>query len=85
MGLIRFLAIAFLIYFGFKLLVRFFLPLLGKYAIKKASENMQEQAKRAQDGPKVYEQGNVTIRKPAGGNTRSKSNDEEYVDFQEID
>lgn len=85
MGLIRFLAIALLIYFGFKLLVRFFLPLLGKYAIKKASESMQEQAKRTQEGPKVYEQGNVTIRKPAAGNSRNRSSDEEYVDFQEID
>ncbi len=85
MALIKFLAIVFLVVVAFRLLARIFLPLLGKYALNKVTKNMNEKMQSQSSGPKVYEDGGVVIRKTSGAKKSSNSQDDEYIDFQEID
>lgn len=85
MALLRFLVIAFMIYLGFRLIVRYLLPLFGHYVVRKASERVTEQMTRQQQGRKVYQDNNMTIRKSDRSGKNASGTDEEYVDFQEID
>ena len=85
MGLLRFAAIAFVIYLIFRLIARFLLPLLGKYFVKKATQKMQDQMKTKTEGEKIYQDEKVIIRKTNPNKTNnSKSNDDEFVDFEEV-
>ena len=86
-GLLRTLAIFFLVYWGIKLFVRYVLPLLGIWAIKKAgkkfSEQAQEQAQRGRAGGReniIKDDGSVKI-------TKSDKNYDsgDYVDYEEVD
>jgi hypothetical protein len=82
---LKVVAILILIVFAFRMLARFFLPLLGKYAIKKVNENMQERAKTQQQGEKIYQDGEVEIRKTKSDHkTSTQSNDDEYIDYEEL-
>lgn len=87
MGLLRFLALAALIYLLFRIIARYILPWLTKKVVKKATERMQEQVKKQQDGEKVYQDEKVIIRK-GKGNQRpiedKSGNDDEYIDFEEV-
>lgn len=65
--------------------MRYLLPLLGKYAIKKATESIQEKAKNQTEGQKIYQHGDITIRKPSPNNKNARSNDEDFVDYQEVE
>ncbi|MEX2595549.1 MAG: DUF4834 family protein [Salibacteraceae bacterium] len=85
MGLIRFLAIAFVIYMAFRLLTRFILPWIARQFIKKASKSMQDQMKSRTEGDKVYEEGEITIRKTKSERASTKKkDDDEYIDFEEV-
>lgn len=90
MGLIRFILIGLCIYLSYRLLVRFVLPLLGRYAMKKAAERLQDQVKRnadKQQGKKrVYQDSEMTIHKTqdAKNDNGASNDDDEYVDFEEI-
>ncbi len=84
--MLRFLAILLLVVLVFRLLMRFLLPILGKYAVKKATESMQEKTKQQTEGQKIYQHGDITIRKPTSSNNRNASNNEEdFVDYQEVE
>jgi len=92
MGLIRFLAIALIIYSVFRLLMRYVFPWLAKYVLRKASQQMQDQMNQQRNGnrepkaEKIYDKGNVEIRKTSKtlGNKTSSASDDEYVDFEEV-
>lgn len=77
------LAILLLVVVAIRLLVRWLLPVLGRYAVNKASESMKERHKSQSMGPKVYDDGQVEIRK-ATKKDRPGSTDVEDVDFEEI-
>ncbi|MCO4806390.1 MAG: hypothetical protein KC456_07345 [Flavobacteriales bacterium] len=85
MGLLKFLAVVFLVILAIRLIGRLILPLLGKYAINKVTETMRERQESQSNGNKIYQDGDVTIRRKDEGKNTSSSRDEEYVDFQEID
>ncbi len=85
MGLLRFAAIAFLIYLLFRLIVRFLLPWLAKYFVKKATQNLQDQMNAKTEGEKIYQDEKVVIRKTNQKKSGdSKSTDDEFVDFEEV-
>ncbi|GAB5538864.1 MAG: hypothetical protein Salg2KO_09670 [Salibacteraceae bacterium] len=69
----------------FRLLIRFLLPILGKFAIKKVTENMKEQSKRKTDGEKVYQKGDIEIRKSNKNSAGGGNSDDEYVDYTEVE
>jgi hypothetical protein len=83
MALIRFLTIALIIYFAWKLVVRIFLPMLGNYAVRKATENLKEQSQRARNGDKVYQRGDMTIRKPADPSKKGGS-ERDFTEYEEV-
>jgi lipopolysaccharide export LptBFGC system permease protein LptF len=86
MGLLRFLALAALVYLLFRIIARFLLPWLTKKVVKKATERMEEQVKQRQQGQKIYQDEKVTIRKTQDSSKKGKNNtdDDEYVDFEEV-
>lgn len=87
MGLLRLLAIIFIVYLVFRLAARFLFPLLAKYFIRKATSNMEERVKSQQAGKKVFEEGDIEIRKmdrrQDGGS--SANNEDDYIDFEEVE
>ena len=85
MGLLKFLAVVFLVILAIRLIGRLILPLLGKYAIQKVNKTMQERMETQSKGNKIYEDGDVTIRRKKEDKNTSGNRDDEYVDFQEID
>lgn len=85
MGLIRILGIFLIIYLAMQLISRYLLPWAAKYFVKKASEGMQERMRTREDGEKIYQEGEVTIRKTAPkSDNSSSSEDGEYVDYEEV-
>ena len=80
----RVLLIILLVIIGFRLFVRFVLPLITKYFVKKATDSIHEQAKRKTQGEKVFEKGDIEIRKPRKPDNRSKDSDDDYVDYTEV-
>lgn len=82
-GFFRMLLIILLIYYGVKILLRLFAPLLIKFITKKAEEKFgQFQQRPHQEVPK--KEGEVTIDKIP--NTKTSNKDVgEYVDYEEID
>lgn len=83
---LKVLAIIVLVVLGFRLLARVFLPILGRYAIKKVSQNFEEQMKSQSQGQRVYEDGKVEIRKSESSQKQNQSaeSQDEYIDFEEV-
>lgn len=79
---IRTLAIIAIIYFGFRLIVRYVLPLLVDKGLKNIQQKMQDQQRRNQ--PPRRPEGDVTIE---GQPAHKKNNEDkgEYIDFEEVD
>lgn len=72
-----------LLYYGFKLLSRFILPLLIDKGMKSMQQKMREQQHQQQ--PKRPE-GEVTIEGQPGQNDKNnQKNNGEYIDFEEVD
>lgn len=86
MAVFRFLLFFLAGYLILKLIGRYVIPWLGKKAMKKAQSNMREQMEKQRSGDKIYESGNVTIRKSKSQDSKSGNNsEEEYIDFEEVD
>lgn len=89
MGLIKFLVIVLGIYAAYWLIVRILLPRFGRYAMKKASERLQDQmkrqAERQQGQERIYQDEDVTIHKTQQTRRTNSASDDEYVDFEEVD
>lgn len=82
-GLVKMILIILLIYFGIKILSRFFGPLLIKYAVKKAEQKFGQSFNTQRPQPE-HKEGEISIdkvpkRKPSNKNVG------DYVDFEEID
>jgi hypothetical protein len=85
-GLIRLLAIIFLVYLVFRLAARFLFPLVARYFMKKAASTMEEHMKSQKSGEKVFQEGDVEIRKMDNPNSQAASDrQDDYIDFEEID
>ena len=72
-----------LIYFGFKIFIRFFGPLILKYFMKKVGKKFEQQfggfARNAE------RQNEVKLNKKPKSNARSDKKVGEYIDYEEID
>lgn len=86
MALLRFLLIVFAGYLLFRVIGRYVLPWLGKKVVEKAQDNMAEQMERRHSGEKVYESGDITIRKTTAKRDLTRKNgNEDYVDYEEVE
>ncbi|WP_189358671.1 DUF4834 family protein [Algibacter mikhailovii] len=86
-GLVKMILIILLIYFGFKILARLFMPFFLKYVAKKAEQRFGGQFGQFQKGPKQEtsrKEGEVIIDKVPKTKTSNKDVGD-YVDFEEID
>jgi len=80
---IRTLLIIAIIYFGFRIVVRYVLPFLVDKGLKNMQQKMQDQQRRNQ--PPRRPEGDVTIE---GRPSQKKNNGDdkgEYIDFEEVD
>ena len=84
MGVLRFLLIAFVCYYIFKLLARVLLPFLVNYLFKKTQNNFQNQYGYKEEMDK--REGEVTINPPPTKNKKKGDLDGtgEYVDFEDV-
>ncbi|WP_459209349.1 DUF4834 family protein [Aquimarina rhabdastrellae] len=85
-GVVKIILIILLIYYGLKIITRFFGPLLFKYIVKKAGERFGQQFDQfnQQQQPKSKE-GEVSLDKQSHTTSSSKKTVGEYIDFEEID
>ncbi len=84
MALLTTILILLLIYYGFKILLKYFGPTLIKYITKKAGENFQRQYQQQQNYRQNPVDTEVTIDKKYK-KRQMNPNVGEYVDFEEID
>lgn len=74
-----------LVYFGFKLLIKWFGPLLLKYFLRKMGKRFEQQFKKQQRSSSREEEGKVSIDKKPKNRRTSNKDVGEYIDYEEID
>ncbi len=86
-GVVKFILVILLIYYGLKIITRFFGPLLLKYITKKAGERFQQQFGQfnQQKNTSNSSQEEITIEKKTKSTSTSKNTVGEYIDYEEID
>ncbi|WP_452224554.1 DUF4834 family protein [Lacinutrix chionoecetis] len=87
MGFLKTILIILLVYYGFKILARFFGPFILKYLSKKATERFSGQFRdfnNQRQQQKPQNEGEITIDKMPK-NKSSNNSVGEYVDYEEID
>ena len=81
-GLIRTLAILFLIYYAFKIIARYVLPLFIKRTLTKMEDKFKAQQEAKQPQGKV---GETIIDKAPRNNSKKKNDIAEDIEFEEVD
>ena len=87
-GVLKVLLIVLLIYFGLKLIIRWFGPILLRYILKKVGKKFgQDFSQFGQQNKRSgrKREGEVTIEKKPKNSRRSKKDVGEYIDYEEID
>ncbi|WBL24387.1 DUF4834 family protein [Zunongwangia sp. HGR-M22] len=81
-----------LVYFGFKILLKYFGPMLLKYAMRKMGRKFEQQfSQQFGGGPqrtqqqKSAKEGKVSIDKEPKNRRKSNKEVGEYIDYEEID
>jgi len=86
-GVLKTVLIVLLVYFGLKILLRFFGPLLLKYFMKKMGRKFEKQFNQQFGGAHQPQdkKGKVSIDKKPKNGKQSNKNVGEYIDYEEID
>ncbi|GAB2768503.1 DUF4834 family protein [Salinimicrobium soli] len=84
-GVIRVVLIILLIYFGFKLIVRWFGPMILRYFLQKMGKKFGEQFQQFDHTRNTQKEGEVSIEKEPENSRKSKKDVGEYIDYEEID
>ncbi|SKB31219.1 protein of unknown function [Salegentibacter holothuriorum] len=74
-----------LVYFGFKLLIKWFGPLILKYFLRKMGKRFEQQFRQQQEPASKNKEGKVSIDKKPKNGRKSNKNVGEYIDYEEID
>lgn len=82
-GILRIVLIIFLVYFGLKILIRWFGPMLLRYVLKKLGNKFQDQYRQASGFEKQKDETILKSKRPK--ERKSKEKVGEYIDFEEID
>lgn len=83
-SILKTILIILLIYFGFKILLRFFGPIILKYFLTKVGSKFQQQFNQQPPSGKKKE-GEVVIEKKPKNPGKPNKNVGEYIDYEEID
>jgi len=81
-GLLKTLAILFIIYYSFKIIARYVLPIFIRRTINKMEDKFKAQQESQQPQGKV---GETTIEKAPRTTSKRKNDRGEYIDFEEVD
>ena len=87
MGLLRTIIIIVVVYYVFKYIMRLLAPIMAKKMMEKAAENFENQFNNPyyKERPNTKE-GEIYIeKKPKENTSRSKDDEGEFVDFEEVD
>lgn len=87
-GVLKTVLIVLLVYFGLKILLRYFGPILLRYFMKKMGRKFEKQFNQQFGGfqqPDQKKEGKVSIDKKPGSQKRSNKKVGEYIDYEEID
>lgn len=82
---IRVVLIVLLIYFGLKLIIRWFGPLLLKYILRRVGKKFEQKFGGFDPASERKKEGDVSIDKKPKKNRQSKKDVGEYIDYEEID
>ena len=82
---VRVVLIILLIYFGLKLIIRWFGPMLLKYILRKVGKKFEEKFNNFGTSGQPRQEGEVTIEKKPKNNRNSGKEVGEYNDYEEID
>ncbi len=80
---LRTLLIIMVIWYGFRLVSRYVLPLLMNKTMKNMQSRMEEQFRQQQRSQRS--EGEVTLENKRNKNNPAKNNEGEYVDFEEVE
>ena len=83
-SILKTVLIILLIYFGFKIFIKWFGPLILKWFLKKMGQKFQQQF-NGPGAPKTQKKGKVNIDSDIPKTSNSKKKVGEYIDFEEID
>lgn len=83
-SIVRTILIILLIYFAFKLFIRWFGPMILKYVLKKIGSKVQEKFNQQAPGDSGRK-GEVVLEKKPKKGKRPNKNVGEYIDYEEID
>ena len=86
-GVLKTILIVLLVYFGLKILFRYFGPMLLRYFMKRMGRKFEQQFNQQFGGPQQQnnKKGKVSIdKKPKSGRESNKTVGE-YIDYEEID
>lgn len=83
-SILKTVLIILLIYFGFKIIIKFFGPLILKYFLKKIGNKFQQQFNQ-QSQPDSKQKGDEFTDKKSPSNMKSNKKVGEYIDYEEID
>lgn len=84
-GVIRTILIILLIYYGLKILFRWFGPSILKYFMQKMGKRFEQQFNQYQQPRNRKDEGEVSIEKKPKNKRKSNKNVGEYIDYEEID
>ena len=74
-----------LVYFAFKILIKWFGPLILKYFLRNVGKRFEQQFRQQQDPGSQKTEGKVSIDKGPKSGRKSNKNVGEYIDYEEID
>lgn len=84
-AVLKTILIILLVYFGFKLLIRWFGPLILKYFMRKVGKQFQQQFNQQQPYNSQKKEPKVNVDEKSNGKPRSNKKVGEYIDYEEID
>ncbi|WP_299229258.1 DUF4834 family protein [uncultured Psychroserpens sp.] len=84
-GFIRTILIILLVYYGIKILSRFFAPYFARYVSKKMQQKFGGQFQQQQSQDQRHREGETVIDKMPNKNSSANKKVGEYIDYEEID
>ncbi|MGB7843044.1 MAG: DUF4834 domain-containing protein [Salinimicrobium sp.] len=82
---LRVILIILLIYFGLKLIFRWFGPIVLKWFLRRMGKKFGQTFSNFDPNPKREKEGEITIEKKPKNPRKSNNDVGEYVDYEEID
>ncbi|HSP11655.1 MAG TPA: DUF4834 family protein [Salegentibacter sp.] len=84
-AVLKTILIILLVYFGFKILIRWFGPLILKYFMRKVGKKFEQQFNQQEPFSSHKKEPKVKVDKTSVKNPKSNKKVGEYIDYEEID